>query len=215
MDASKKYTVKQGECMSSIAYEHGFFWESLWSHPDNAELKTKRDSPFVLKPGDIVQIPPLKQREEACPTGRCHTFRVKGVPEVLRLTLLEFDQPLANLDYVLEHSGETFTGTTDDNGLVEVYVPPNLPRATLRVGEGDDQRVYEVSLRTLNPTKEVDGAQARLANLGYYEGKAHGTLDEATEAALRRFQTCQDLDPTGELDRATIAALSAAHAGNA
>lgn len=201
--------------MSSIAYEYGFFWESLWSHPANADLKAKRDTPFVLKPGDVVHIPPLKQREETCPTGKLHRFELKGVPEVLRLQLLEFDQPLANLDYVLEHSGETFTGATDANGVVEVYVPPDLASAILRVGEGDEERVYNISPRTLNPTEDLDGAQARLANLGYYEGKAHGQLDDATVAALRRFQQVQELDPTGALDRPTIAALSAVHAGNA
>ncbi len=201
--------------MSSIAYEHGFFWESLWSHPANAELKATRDTPFVLKPGDIVQIPPLKPREETCPTGKLHRFELKGVPEMLRLQLLECDEPLANLDYTLEHSGKTFAGTTDANGVVEVYVPPDLTKVILRVGEGDEERVYDISPRTLNPTEDVDGAQARLANLGYYEGQAHGTLDDATAAALRRFQRVQELDPTGELDQATVAALSAVHAGNA
>ncbi len=214
MSSATKYTVKQGECFSSIAYQHGFFWESLWSHPDNAELKRTRDTPFVLKPGDVVHIPPLNEREESCPTGKVHTFRVQGVPELLRLQLMEMDEPLADLPYVLEYGGETFPGTTDPNGVVEAYVPPDLRVATLRVGEGEEERVYELSLRTLNPAEEIDGAQARLANLGFYQGPVHGTLDDATTAALRRFQESQQLPPTGEVDRATIAALSAAHAGN-
>lgn len=215
MSENKSHTVSQGECMSSIAYTHGFFWDSLWSHPDNAALRQLRQTPFVLKPGDVVNIPPLSPRTETCPTGKSHTFRVKGVPEVLRVQLREADVPLAQMPYVLEYRGYEESGTTDASGLVEAYVPPDLEGATLRVGEGDEERVYEISLRTLNPTRDTDGAQARLANLGYYGGPTHGTLDEPTVSALRRFQRQHHLEPTGSLDAATVAALDAAHAGTA
>jgi hypothetical protein len=208
MATAKKHTVSQGECMSSLAFEHGFFWESLWSLPENAALKAFRDSPFVLKPGDVVHIPEPRQRQVSVATGARHVFRRKGVPAKLRLRLLALDEPLANLPYVLASGGRQITGTTDAQGIIEVYVPPNLPSATLRVGEGKDARVYRIAPRTLNPAREIDGIQARLANLGYYRGAIHGNLDAATVAAIKRFQRAQEIEVTGHADDATASALS-------
>ncbi|WP_437533499.1 peptidoglycan-binding domain-containing protein [Sorangium sp. So ce726] len=211
MGSAKKHIVKQGECMSSIAFENGFFWNTLWSHPENAALKESRDSPFVLRPGDVVHVPALTLREVSAATGAKHTFRRKGVPAKLRLRLLVMDKPLANLPYVLTYGDRKIEGTTSAQGLVEAFVPPDMPRARLTVGEGDDVHVYNIAPRTLNPSRDVDGIQARLANLGYYSGPSHGELDAATIAALKRFQSDHDLEATGKPDEATASALSERH----
>jgi len=214
MAPAKNHKVEQGECMSSIALAHGFFWQSLWDHAENAALKQARDSPFVLEPGDVVHIPELGQRKVDAATGMRHTFRRKGVPAVLRLQLLEMNKPLAGLPYVLEYGGKQVTGTTDGHGKIEVSVPPNVPRATLRVGEGDQARVYAIAPRTLDPARDVTGIQARLANLGYYGGRAHGTLDAATIAAIEHFQRDHELEATGQADEATVSALAGRHDGS-
>ncbi|WP_181197908.1 peptidoglycan-binding domain-containing protein [Enhygromyxa salina] len=194
--------------MSSIAHAHGFFWETLWSDADNEELRSERESPFVLEAGDIVSIPPLRQRKETCQTGVRHTFRRKGVPAKLSLQLCVGGEPLAEVGYILEHSGQEFLGATDAQGHVEVYIPPYTPKAILRVGD----RVYDVTPRSLDPAETIRGAQARLANLGYYHGKVHGKLDTLTGLAIRRLQADHELDVTGELDDPTISALKTAYA---
>jgi hypothetical protein len=33
-----KHTVAEGECLSSIAHRYGFFWKTLWDHPENARV---------------------------------------------------------------------------------------------------------------------------------------------------------------------------------
>lgn len=197
--------------MSSIAFEHGFFWESLWNHADNEALRQARSSPFVLKAGDVVRIPELAPGTVDISTGQRHKLRRKGVPAKLRVRLLVMNRPLAGVPYVVEHSGREVTGTTDDDGVVEVYVPPDAPSVILRVGEGDDLRIYDITPRALNPADEIDGVQARLANLGYYAGPIHGKLDDATIAAIRHFQHDNDLDPSGAIDEATASALNDAH----
>lgn len=213
MAPARKHTVKPAECLSSIAFEHGFFWQSLWEHPDNAELRQARDSPFVLDPGDVVHIPEREPREVEVATEARHTFRLKGVPAKLRLRLRTMGQPLANLPYVLECGGQTITGTTDASGRIELFVPPNAPPGTLRVGEGEHLRVYGLVPRALNPVSELDGMQSRLTNLGYYRGPLHGKLDAATVAALERFQRDHDLEVNGRADEATLSMLSDVHLG--
>ena len=83
------YTVQVGDCISSIAFERGFFWETIWNHPKNAELKQKRQDPNILKEGDIVHIPDKELKEESCATDQKHKFKIKGVPAKLKLRLME------------------------------------------------------------------------------------------------------------------------------
>jgi hypothetical protein len=33
------HIVKQRDCMSSIADQYGFFWETRWNHERNGELR--------------------------------------------------------------------------------------------------------------------------------------------------------------------------------
>jgi hypothetical protein len=213
MPSGRKYTVQQGECLSSVAFANGLFWETIWEHPENATLKAARETPFVLKPGDVVYIPDVRPRQVRAATGARHVFRRKGVPAKLRLQVLVRNEPLANLPYVLSSGPYQITGTTDAEGRIEVSVPPNLPETMLRVGEGASARVYRLAPRTLNPAREIDGIQARLANLGYYAGPIDGRLDAATASAIRRFQRAHDLPVTGQADTATASALADLHSG--
>ena len=51
------HNVTQGDCFLSIAEANGFFWETLWNHPENKTLKAERKDPAVLLPGDKVFVP--------------------------------------------------------------------------------------------------------------------------------------------------------------
>jgi len=82
------YKVRSGDCISSIAFNHGFFWETLWAHGKNSSLKQKRKDPNILRPGDLVHVPDLTSKEESCATDKRHTFKVKGVPAKLQLRLM-------------------------------------------------------------------------------------------------------------------------------
>jgi hypothetical protein len=54
--------IKQGECLTTIALARGFVPQTIWDHPDNAELKELRHTHQALLPGDRVVIPDLEEK---------------------------------------------------------------------------------------------------------------------------------------------------------
>lgn len=200
------HTVQQGECISSIAEQYGFFPDTLWNHSDNSSLQELREDPNSLNPGDVVVIPDKTIREETCAPEILHKFKRKGVPEKLRVMFSDQDdEPMANMAYKIKIDDNAATdGKTDPDGLLEEYIPPQAKVAVIDFEEGDH---YEVDLGHMDPVTEVKGAQARLNNLGYFCGEHDGILDYMTETALREFQKDKKLEETGKLDDATIKAL--------
>lgn len=83
------HVVGQGDCISSIAESYGLFWETIWNHAQNAELKRNRQDPNVLAPGDEVFLPEKEPKEEPCAVDLRHRFKKKGVPAKLRMKILK------------------------------------------------------------------------------------------------------------------------------
>ena len=205
------YEVQAGDCISSVAYEHGFSWKTIWNHPANAALKQRRRNPYVLLSGDVLKIPDKTERLESCQTEKRHTFKLEGVPAKLRVRLLNHeDQPRANLPYTLSVDGRTVSGQTDGNGLIERTIPPNAQRAVLSFRVNDLPQEYELRLGHLDPDDDSHGIQQRMTNLGYgfVAGEGSPPDERATTAA---FQRKAGLDPTGETDEATQQKLTQLH----
>jgi hypothetical protein len=194
-----RYTVSQGECLSSIADRNGFLPETLWNHPENAPLKTLRKDPNVLNPGDVLFIPDRTPRITDCATDQKHVFKLKGVPAMLRIRLLDGDEPRAGVPYQLEIDGKWVNGSTNGDGVIEQPLPPGAVRGKLLVGEGPSQDVHELKFGTVDPIETDEGVKKRLSDLGY------GT-DNMSEA-LKAFQAKQKLEVSGNIDDATRARL--------
>jgi len=198
-----KHVVKQGDCIGSIAFEKGFFWETILNLPENAELKRERKDPNVLLAGDQVFIPDKREKTDVCATEQRHRFRRKGTPENLQVRVLYENVPRANEPYVLEIDGQAERGTTDADGNIRRAIPPNARRGKLTVGEGAEQLEFDLTLGAIDPIDTLTGVQERLNNLGYDCGEEDGMLGEETERALRDFQADHDLEETGQPDEPT------------
>jgi len=90
------HKVEQGESIGSIAFQCGLLPDALWNNPLNAGLKSQREDPNVLSPGDLVYIPDRVLRVEDCATDAKHRFVRKGYFARLRLRLLQDDAPAAD-----------------------------------------------------------------------------------------------------------------------
>ena len=203
----KRHIVARGESVESLAYAHGLFWETVWNAPENEELRRTRSDPNALLEGDVVYVPDRRPGTARCTTGRSHRFRRKGVPSVLRVRLLDNDQPRAAVTYTVEAGGRTYSGTTDADGWLECSLMPDVGAGILRIDETGEELEFEVG--TVRPADTLIGVQTRLRNLGFYGGSIDGEPGEDTRAALRSFQLRAGLTATGEADPATIEALGA------
>jgi hypothetical protein len=144
---AEDYRVTQGDCMSSIAFEHGFFWETLWNHARNAGLKEKRKDPNVLLEGDVVHIPDLAVKEEVGATEQRHRFRKRGVPEKLRLVLRDaHGRPRKQVSYQIIVDEFSAKGKTGDDGLIERDIPPNARECHLFVLPSTQEPLVEGTL---------------------------------------------------------------------
>ena len=205
--AHKEYTVKQGDCISSIAYEHGFFPDTIWNDSKNSSLKQKRKDSNVLLPGDVVYIRDKEQKEESCSSEKRHRFRKKGVPAEFVLQLLEDDEPRAGVDYTLEIDGQMFSGKTDSEGKLMHSIPPDAKKGNLVI---DGTEEHELELGELDPVTEERGLRARLENLGFIAGAQDSSADELKEA-IEAFQQKNNLNVTGQADDQTRKKLLEIH----
>jgi hypothetical protein len=209
---SEEYRVQQGDCISSIAFKHGFFPDTLWNHPKNAQLKQLRKDRNILLEGDVVFIPDKQSNQVAKTTDARHRFCLKGVPEKLRLIIRnENDQARGNVQYTLTIDGAHFQGATGSDGSIEHWIAPSAASARLVLHDGAQETVFVLPLGHLDPITQVSGIQMRLRNLDFYNGEIDGELNEKTEWAIEEFQRRQGLEPTGRVDDRTRAKLEEVH----
>ncbi|MBL8963477.1 MAG: peptidoglycan-binding protein [Phycisphaeraceae bacterium] len=196
------HTVQAGDCINSIAKQHGFFPDTIWNHPQNSELKNQRLDPNVLDVGDVVHIPDLQEKTESGAVEKRHTFRRKGVPSKLRLTLKKNGEPRANEDYTLDIDGHVITGKTDSQGTLEHPIPPDAVQGILTLKKTGEK--FTLKLGVLDPYDTVIGAKQRLKGLGFFHGsEGDDSKDDGFTSALKTFQGDRGMEPTGEFDGQT------------
>lgn len=201
---SKQYVIKPGDCISSLAFENGLTPQTIWDHAENAELRQKCENIYQLIPGDKVFIPDIVRKQCVKATEAEHVFKMRGVPEIYRVQLLDCNgEPRPSLKYLFTIDGSSKSGKTDGEGRISHPIPPNARSGRLQIFDGETEEIYEVELGHLEPLTQLEGVQGRLTNLGYDCLEESGTLGEKTVSCLLEFQNDHDLELTGEPDAAT------------
>jgi N-acetylmuramoyl-L-alanine amidase len=235
------YTAQPGDSVASIAHEHGFFWQTLWDHPGNSDLKQARATPHVLLPGDRVTVPPLTIRQEDAPTEQHHRFKRKGVPGLLKIRIMkpfepedpepadqpDFTQlhvstedpeekeqgmePAKDTRYRLVIDGVPQDGSTDGQGYLSVSIDPAAREGLLIVSPGTEQE-WRLTL-LLGGLDPVESRTGQAQRL-FNLGYYRGPVDQPNDSldpAIDAFRAEKGLSETGEPAEETLDKLKEVH----
>jgi N-acetylmuramoyl-L-alanine amidase len=207
---AKTIEIRDGDCLLNICTQEGFFWETVWNHPNNGELKRKRKNLNILKKGDKVYFPDREPKEESVPTDKRHRFCLKGNPARFAVTLLDLGKPRANEKYILQVDGRTLAeGKTDANGGLSEPIPPGAREGRLLLGEHHQE--ITIHFGYVDPIDEISGVQSRLKNLGLYYGSVDDINGPLTTAAIAEFQRMVEITGEGKLTDETRQKLVEVH----
>jgi hypothetical protein len=207
--SAEEHSIADGESTSSIAVEYGFAPATIWSDPDNSALKKQRPHPNLLMPGDELAIPARKRKEIDLATDKVHTFKRQGARTLVIVQLFDGAEPRKNQEWKLVIGNQTSNGTSDGEGVVELWVTPTDRSGTLTIGK--DEYKVQLDFDRLHPVSESSGVQQRLSNLGFWAALPDQPPDECLLAAVRSFQVRVGLDPTGKIDDTTRQKLADLH----
>jgi len=193
------YTVVAGDCITSIADAHGHFWQTVWDHSENAEIKRSRRDPNVIRAGDRLHVPEIESKDESGATERRHRFKKLGVPAMFRVQLLRGKKPRAGVTFTLMIESVWHEGQTDAEGQIAVPMAPGAKTAVLLLRSADGDERLEFDLGHTEPVETIEGVQQRLRNLGLLP-TVTGVLDAAMAGAAALFQRRMGVEPNGLID---------------
>jgi Putative peptidoglycan binding domain len=194
---------------------HGFDADTIWSHAKNADVNDLRKSPNLLHPGDVLHFPRAKRPGQPLSKGTSNAYTADVPRTTVSLGFNDAAGPLAGKKYVVEGLGAPEEGTTDGGGTINLDVPVHVRE--VRVKFPEQHLSYVVRIGDMDPVEEPAGVRKRLQHLGYREpdGASDGDTEAEREArdrsAVAAFQQAKGMDPNGDLDDATRAALVAEH----
>lgn len=214
------HTVQQGEHLSGIAKQYGFYnYRTIWNDPSNDDLRKLRSNPHVLAPGDVVNIPDKQSKTVARRTDDTHSFQVAQRPLKLAVKMQRYlgtAHAGAPCDTSLDQTGST---TTDSDGGLSSPIDKQLKSGALNrhetVSTGQAQTAVEhkhdLNIGHLDPVDVASGQVSRLINLGYYHGAADPVDAYQLRSAVEEFQCDNGLTSSGTCDGDTQAKLLVVH----
>ena len=187
------HVVAQGEGLTSLAVLYRFADPlTIWSHPRNASLRARRDSPEVLSPGDEVFVPAKVASAVQRSAGEKHVFRLASPPAKIELIFLDAFGAALEGEWELSLDGASYRGTLQAGWLIQaVPASARSGEVKLRYQRGDGERsveTYPIEIGSLDPIATVPGVKARLDALGYPTGPLQSAWGYWDERALDLFE---------------------------
>jgi N-acetylmuramoyl-L-alanine amidase len=197
------YTVKQGDCLSSLAADSGLeSWKKIYNHANNSDFRQQRPDPNVIYPGDIVFVPDKEIKEVPAASEVRHRFRYLRDFTLVRLRLTDnAGKPFSGKRFKLSVGSDVFRGNTDSDGRIEQVISACAQAGKLVLwrqdGRDDDTVEWTLQLGALDPVEYLTGVQARLINLGFNCGAIDGVMGPKTRDAVKSFQAKYKLKVDG------------------
>ena len=196
------HVVRRGECIASIAFDHGLPVEVLVEA--NADLESERGELGILAEGDQVEVPEVRPKHVEVDGTGSYVVRLVHIanPITMRFTRIS-GEPLLGERVALKVDGVPVhqERTTGDDGHATFLVPAWAKTGSVIVG--DPGLAMPVTFGDLDPITTIRGVQGRLKQLGYYWRDVDGEIGPFTHQALRAFQRDAALETTAELDDRT------------
>lgn len=216
---SVSYTVRSGDCLSSIAAANGYSsWRTIYDAPENEEFRRLRPDPNLIYPGDVVVLPERNEAtDDNAPTENRHRYKVSRPGVVLRIVVRDsLGKVIPGKKFVVRTEGrEPVSGVTGNDGMVEARIDPSAHSGTLEVwmDASAEKPSYKWPLRlgALDPIEKISGIQARLNNLGFKPGPIDGIQGPLTTAAIKAFQKAFSLQVDGIVGPQTRGKLKELH----
>jgi len=213
------HVAAAGDCVNSIAFSNGFFWQTLWDLPENSDLKRRRESPFMLLPGDVVHVPSLRLKEESCATEQKHSFNRKGVPAEFEIIVTEPEAPEGDSppEYTRQGGGDEVEYDTPEPAETGTRPIRNAPYSMLI-----DGRLYTGSTDANGKVKQTIPPDAREGILRIRAGTPEEIELKLTLGGLNPANTwsgmaqrlnnlgypCGEVDPDGAAEGAAPTAIA-------
>jgi len=191
--------------------EAPFVLQTPWGFRPGATDKDGKLRVEGLAPGGALVVPEdhlmLLRPEEPLAIGEPNVEETKRVR--IRLVDLDFS-PLVDIPVSISRGNIVLERRTDEDGFFEEFIPVTEGKIFIQYEGGEG----ELTLATLKPVKELDGARVRLKNLGYTTGTG-AELDPLTLEAILQFRSDKGLgepeDAAKPLDKRAQDALVEAH----
>ena len=191
----KLHIVAEDENIAEIAAQYGVAIARIWAHPDNAELRARREDGFNLDTGDELTVPDPVEGWKSAPTEARSRFRLLDTPVRFRLRLLdERGVPRTGLKWRLDVEGETHDGTLGRTAMIEAWVPASAKSARLTLDDQGIEEDFELEIDALSPIETEDGQNQRLHNLGFCRDQSPEDSDSALAEIMFADLVRQDGD---------------------
>lgn len=209
------YVVRQGDCFASIAAHWGLDIDGLAALGDNQRYQEEGQSPHILRPGDVIEVPDQPPNRSAkFSSGGTASYKVTRPDVRFRLRVrgrgtVEYASKRYELSLTIpghrprrgHPAPPPLEGTTDEHGWLEQMIPAAVREGVLKVFVDESKAPWEfrLSFGALQAASTNAGVSQRLHNLGF--GLANG--EEARTQSLASFQRSENRTPNGRIDDET------------